>query len=110
MALVLSEASQFIPTRALREVKGTHPWFDDLYKHSCEETADHEDAAEQCRNTLRFAYSRYTNKKREGLRALPKGSKRWWSLSKVLTDNAPTKSGIPSLREPGGALGPPRPG
>ena len=30
---------------------------------------------------------------------LPKGSKRWWSLSKVLLDNAPTRAGIPSLKD-----------
>ena len=39
---------------------------------------------------------------KEELRSLPKGSKKWWSLSKVLMDNAPAKSGIPSLREQGG--------
>ena len=47
-------------------------------------------------------YAVYISKMREELRSLPKGSKKWWSLSKVLMDNAPAKSGIPSLREQGG--------
>ena len=39
--LVLSEAKRFIPTRILREFKGTHPWLNDecrrviLYKQLC---------------------------------------------------------------------------
>ena len=106
VALVLSEASKFIPTRGLRKLKGTHPWLDDaccktiLHKHFCEGTAGHKDAADQCTNIFRFAYFEDINKKREELRALPKGLKRWCSLSKVLMDNALTKSRIPSLREP----------
>ena len=106
--LVLKEAKQYIPTRTVKEFKGTHPWLNDVcreaivHKHSKEGTDGYKDASEQCTRTLRNAYGGYIDKTREELKSLPRGSKRWWSLNKILMDNAPSKSGIPSLREPGG--------
>ena len=106
--VVLSKANQFISTRALRKVKGTHPWLTDkcraaiVFEHSREGTSDYKDASELCTQELRLAYAGYMDSTRAGIRALPTGSKKWWSLSKVLMDNAPTKSGIPSLRDPAG--------
>ena len=103
-----SEARKFIPMRILKEFKGTHPWFNDdcrnaiLRKQSCEGSAEYMEAAETCTQILRAAYAVYINKRRDELRSLLKGSKRWWSLSKELMDFAPAKSGIPSLRGPGG--------
>ena len=108
VAMVLSEARKFIPMRILKEFKGTHPWLNDdcrnaiLRKQSCEGTAEYMEAAETCTQILRAAYAVYINKMRDELRSLPKGSKRWWSLSKELMDFAPAKSGIPSLRGPSG--------
>ncbi len=105
---VVSEAKQFIPTRLIREHKGTHPWLNDecrdaiLHKQSREGSIDYKEASETCTQILRTAYSDYVSKIRSELRSLPKGSKRWWSLSKVLMDNAPSKSGIPSLRDTSG--------
>ena len=108
VGMVLSEARKFIPMRVLKEFKGSHPWLNDacrnaiLHKQSCEGTSEYTAAAETCTHILRAEYAVYISKMREELRSLPKGSKKWWSLSKVLMDNAPAKSGIPSLREQGG--------
>ena len=104
---MLKEAKQYIPTRTVKEFKGTNPWLNDVcreaivHKHSKEGTDGYKDASEQCTRTLRNAYGGYIHKTREELKSLPRGSKRWWSLNKILMDNAPSKSGIPSLREPG---------
>ena len=101
---VVSEAKRYIPTRTLRECKGTHPWLNDvcreaiMYKQSRFGSEEYKDACEACTRVLRQAHEEYIMKMREELRHLPKGSKRWWSLSKMLLDNAPSKSGIPSLK------------
>ena len=106
--VVVAKANQFIPTRTLREVKGTHPWLNNecraaiSHKHLREGYSDYKDACELCTQTLRLAYVGYVDTIREELRALPKGSKKWWALSKVLMDNAPSKSGIASLRDQNG--------
>ena len=91
--VVLSKANQFIPTPALREVKGIHPWLTDkcraaiVFKHSREGTSDYKDASELCTQEFRLAYAGYVDAIRAELRDLPKGSKQWWSLSKVLMEN-----------------------
>ena len=106
--MVLSDAKRFIPTRILREFKGTHPWLNDecrsaiLHKQSCAGTDEYKEACESCTRILQVAFAAYTAKLRQELRSLPKGSKRWWSLSNGLLDNAPSKAGIPSLKDPEG--------
>ena len=108
VSLVLAEAKRYIPTRILREFKGTHPWLNDecrsaiIHKQSCEGTENYKEACESCTRIIKLAHAAYTEKTRLELRSLPKGSKRWWSLSKVLLDNAPTRAGIPSLKDPDG--------
>ena len=69
-----------------------------MYKQSRFGSEEYKDACEACTRVLREAHEEYIMKMREELRNLPKGSKRWWSLSKMLLDNAPSKSGIPSLK------------
>ena len=106
--MVLSEAKRFIPTRILREFKGTHPWLNYecrsviLHKQSCAGTDEYKEACESGTRTLKVACAAYSDKTRQELRSLPKGSKRWWSLSKILLDNAPSNCGIPSLKDPKG--------
>ena len=106
--VVLSEARRYIPTRTLREVKGSHPWLDERcraairHKQAREGSSQYKDACELCTHTLRVAYAGYVDSIRKELRSLPKGSKKWWAVSKTLMDNAPSKAGIPPLRNPAG--------
>ena len=102
----MAEAKKYNPTRTLREHKGTHPWLNDgcreaiLYKQSRVGTGEYNQACEACTRVLRQAHGQYISKIRDELSRLPKGSKRWWSLSKILLDNAPSKAGIPSPKDP----------
>ena len=101
---------RYIPTRTLRGVKGSHPWLDERCraairpKQAREGSPQYKDACELCTHTLRVAYAGYVHTIRKELRTLPKGSKKWWALSKTLMDNAPSKAGMPTLRNPAGEL------
>ena len=105
---VLEMAKQFIPTRRIREHKGSHPWLNAscreaiARKHEAEGSENYMQVCEDCTQVLKTAYSDYVAKLRKDLKALPKGSKRWWTLSKALMDCSGVRSGIPSLRKASG--------
>ena len=105
---VVAETKKHIPTRTIRERKGSHPWLDDacrkaiLSKHLRDGFDDYEEACQECTRVLREAYAAYINKVRAEMRSLPRGSKRWWSLANTLMDGQPENRGIPSLRDASG--------
>ena len=105
---ILRLSRQHIPTRTLREYKGTHPWLDDdcrdaiLAKHKRDGQDDYTDACQRCTDVLSRHFALHIQKIRDEMRALPRGSKKWWRLSKQLMDCASHRSGIPSLRAASG--------
>ena len=78
-------------------------------KHSAE-NAEHigdlernlDDVIRRCNETLGVAYEEYIAKVREQLKSLPKGSKKWWRLNRILLGRSSKRAGIPPLRQPDG--------
>ena len=93
-AKVLEIARRHIPTRVLKEHKGTHPWLDErcrqaiVQKHLHAGRDGFEESCRACTEVLREQYGTYISKVRDEMKKLPRGSKKWWGLSKVLMDNA----------------------
>ncbi len=106
---VLEAARRHIPSRKIREHKGTHPWLNDVCrraiaeKHSRLGFDDYDEACHRCTEILKENFADYIQKLRGETKALHKGSKKWWSLSKALMDGSQRRTGIPSLRGPSGA-------
>ena len=56
-----------------------------------------------CNETLGYEYEKYVLKVREEIRDLPRGSKEWWRLNRILLGRSvKSGKGIPPLREPSG--------
>ena len=57
------------------------------------------DARDSCREVLSSEYRAYTSKLRVQLAALPRGSKRWWSLNRELLNKRASRLTMPPLKD-----------
>ena len=105
---ILDIARQHIPRKTIKERKGSHPWLDAdclhaiRRKRASDGTVLSEEATRTCTATIADAYTKYIEKKKAELRALKRGSKKWWLVAKSLLDSASKRGGIPSLRDENG--------
>ena len=67
-------------------------------KHLAEGTAGYRDAATACRQVLVAAKNAYLNKKADELGNLKRGSKKWWRVSKQVTNQQASPSFFPALK------------
>ena len=98
---------KFIPQINVESRKGTHPWLNDrcraaiLKKNNAEGTEKYEAARVECIKVLGEAHAQYIEKIKIKLSQLPRRSKQWWRLNRILLRRQASISSIPSLREGG---------
>ena len=107
-SLILESAAWYIPQRALRTTKRSHPWLtDNLVKHVAEKQAAAEtpafaEAAKACSSAIIIEYDMYCTRSRQILVNAQKGSKQWWGLSRELLLQKTRIERIPALKSSDG--------
>jgi len=102
---ILDCARKFIPQREVIETKCTHPWMNERCKDACREQAKHEGkasyptAVQTATNVIKEEYIKHVAATREKLGQLPKHSKEWWKVNRMLLHNVTTNTSIPALRQ-----------
>ena len=125
---ILETARKFIPKRVINERKSGHPWITEECRSVVREKNEIETrllqfirdypghtsrlqeldeelqgAIRHCNVTLGRAYEAYVHKVREEIKILPKGSKKWWRLNRVLLGRSAKKTGsVPPLKNSSG--------
>eukprot|EP00969_Alexandrium_andersonii_P221810 9796252-Alexandrium_andersonii.AAC.1 len=88
--------------------RSSHPWLTprcvELIRRKCAAagTDNFRHAAEACSAGLLHAFHLHVTRMREQLRRLPRGSKRWWRISRELLSKI-SKPASPALRLPDGS-------
>ena len=101
---ILDTARRFIPMRAITEHKSSHPWLDDecrkavRRKGEAEGTDSYTSECQRCSETISRSYQRYIAKIRVKIQELPKNSKQWWRLNRILLRDAPTNTGVAAFK------------
>ena len=102
---ILRCANRFIPKKELQERKSTHPWINQrceaaiALKNSFANTHLAEEKALECSSILRREHCRYVDEVRQKILALPRNSKQWWKLNRILLENQASKSAVPCLKD-----------
>jgi len=94
-----------IKRRTLRETKSTHPWLtDEIVNLVAQKNSFPLDVGLQakCSEAMMDAYYSYAAKARAELQSLKKGSKAWWSKSRLLLAQKSKVSSIPALKDTSG--------
>ena len=90
-----------IPQTRKEMQKATLPWFNArcnlaiVRKHAMEDTPDYAEACRTCSQVVYEEKQKYKQKLKRQMEALPKSSKRWWSLMKRLWDRQASPSFFP---------------
>ena len=104
---LLETAKVFVPKRVLKQRKSTHPWVNERCRKALEAleatqavegSEEHKEAVKTCDRAFQEERQKYEASLKEKLRALPKGSKRWWRLNRELLHSAPCRHATPSLK------------
>ena len=101
---IVEVMEEHAPEREIKEKKRSHPWMNDRCKTAVEEklqhqhTEDEEEASKACSCILTEEYKKYLIKIKNELKTLPRNSKKWWKLNRILLDNAPLSESIPALK------------
>lgn len=106
---ILSAASEFIPRRTVKVNKGSHPWVNERClaaireKNGARGTTSAAAARQSCSDVLREEYVKYTQRLKEEIATLPKGSKRRWKLNRELLNKKASSSHLPTLKSHAGS-------
>ena len=101
---ISSTARRFIPVSTRTVYKSTHPWINKRCKEVVEEKRRAEglpiygDKLKVCSEVILEEFNMYVTRTREGMKKLPRGSKRWWIMAKKLATRADKNSNIPHLK------------
>ena len=93
-----------MPVTTKRVAKSTHPWVNEhcralvARKREAEGTEAYAEALRECSEGLLEAYKKWVAETRDKLRALPRGSKKWWKLARALAQKAEKNSSVPPLK------------
>ena len=100
---ISSAARRFIPVSTRTVYKSTHPWINKQCKEVVGEkrwakgSAFYGDKLKACSEVILEEFNMYVDRTREGMKKLPRGSKRWWTMAKKLATRADKNSNIPDL-------------
>ena len=101
--ILLSTAKKYISQRTLDDEVWSHPWLSERARSAVRKKYDafntdrYREECESCSKILREEFNTYVLQVKERLSKLPRGSKQYWHLSKVLSSGKEKKSSVPPL-------------
>ena len=101
---IISAARRFIPVSLRTVYKSTHPWVNKRCKdaveakRNAEGTPSYGDTLKACSEVILEEFNMYVARTREKMKNLPRGSKRWWTMSKTLASRSDKNSNVPPLK------------
>jgi len=104
-AVILKLSKRFIKFKVSTVQKRTHEYLNEKCLEAIQKKVDaagtqnEANEAQKCSEVLLSAFRGWQDKMRKVLEALPKGSKKWWTLTKTLMDRKTQCSSIPPLKK-----------
>ena len=105
----ISTARKYIPYRRATFAKASHEWLDDrcrtavAAKRAAQGTPSELARTSECSKVLLQTFHAHRPRLRVKLRALPRGSKKWWRLNKQLMKQTKPTTSVPPLKRNDGS-------